>query len=137
MKMSGYRVLANRASRMSSCIRVNVVLSLRCFRGFSMVRNISFIMKIQASKYLRVTLLLFSATFRRKQKKISYILIYLSYCVDCDLYQPIIHIMVLIQQALFIPTWDFNTGTLEQIHYRCKYYSILLKASQEKEIKRY
>lgn len=33
MKMSGYRVLANRASSTSSCARVNVVLSRRCFRG--------------------------------------------------------------------------------------------------------
>ena len=33
MKMSGYRVLANSASSTSSCARVNVVLSRRCFRG--------------------------------------------------------------------------------------------------------
>lgn len=33
MKMSGYRVLANRASKISSCDRVKVVRSLRCFRG--------------------------------------------------------------------------------------------------------
>ena len=33
MKMSGYRVLANSASRTSSCALVKVVLSRRCFRG--------------------------------------------------------------------------------------------------------
>lgn len=33
MKMSGYRVLANSASSTSSCARVKVVLSRRCFRG--------------------------------------------------------------------------------------------------------
>lgn len=35
MKMSGYRVLENRASRMSSCARVKVVRSRRCLRGVS------------------------------------------------------------------------------------------------------
>lgn len=35
MKMSGYRVLANSDSRMSSCVRVKVVRSRRCFRGFA------------------------------------------------------------------------------------------------------
>lgn len=33
MKMSGYLVFPNRASRTSSCALVNVVLSLRCFLG--------------------------------------------------------------------------------------------------------
>ena len=33
MKISGYRVFANNASSTSSCARVNVVLSRRCFRG--------------------------------------------------------------------------------------------------------
>ena len=32
MKMSGYRVFMNNASRTSSCARVNVVRSRRCFR---------------------------------------------------------------------------------------------------------
>ena len=33
IKMSGYRVLPNSDSSMSSCARVNVVRSRRCFRG--------------------------------------------------------------------------------------------------------
>lgn len=33
MNMSGYRVLANNASKTSSCARVKVVLSRLCFRG--------------------------------------------------------------------------------------------------------
>lgn len=46
-----------------------------------------------------------------QQKNISYILSYLSYFVDYDLYQSTI---VLIQQPLFIPTWDLKTSTLTQ-----------------------
>ena len=41
MKMSGYRVLANSASRMSSWARVKVVRSLRCLRGVSAQRKTS------------------------------------------------------------------------------------------------
>lgn len=38
MKMSGYLVLEKSASRMSSCVRVKVVRSLRCFRGVAAKR---------------------------------------------------------------------------------------------------
>jgi len=42
MKMSGYRVLANSASRTSSCALVNVVLSRRCFRGLPKIQPLVF-----------------------------------------------------------------------------------------------
>lgn len=35
IKMSGYRVLLNKDSNMSSCARVNVVRSRRCLRWFA------------------------------------------------------------------------------------------------------
>ena len=43
MNMSGYRVLANNASKTSSCARVKVVLSRLCFRGVAVrkKRNVS------------------------------------------------------------------------------------------------
>lgn len=37
MNMSGYRVLANNVSSTSSCVRVNVVRSRRCFLGLPTV----------------------------------------------------------------------------------------------------
>lgn len=37
MNISGYRVLANNVSRTSSCVRVNVVRSRRCFLGLPTV----------------------------------------------------------------------------------------------------